>query len=497
VGRVTDQQVKRMHKEMNEHGRCGIAAMRSGLSPNTARKYRRSSRLPSELKGARTWKTHSDVFKEDWPDIEIRLKDAPELEARALFEHLMSCRPGVYEEGHLRTFQRRVKVWRALHGPDKEGFFPQIHRPGEAMQTDFTWGTKLEVTIMGQPFDHMLCHSVLPYSNWQWASVSLSESMLALRRSIPAALVQLGYVPQIHQTDNSTSATHHIEHGKRGFNDAYLELMGHFGMKPRTIGIGKSEQNGDVESLNGVLKRRLLQHLLLRGSRDFESVEAWETFVQNVCLAANAQRGKRLLEELAVMSPLVARPFSAFEELTVRVSQESTILVKRNLYSVPTRLIGERVQIRLWEMRLEARHSGQLVLEGERLQGVNRHRIDYRHIIDSLMRKTGAFERYRHREDLFPGLVWRSAFDVLQAGLGQRKGEVEYLRLLHLAAKTLEGEVGAALEVILEAGRLPDADLARELMGSEMAITIPELKQAEVDLGEYDFLTPGVLREAV
>jgi len=497
VGRVTDQQVKRMHKEMNEHGRCGIAAMRSGLSPNTARKYRRSSRLPSELKGARTWKTHSDVFKEDWPDIEIRLKDAPELEARALFEHLMSCRPGVYEEGHLRTFQRRVKVWRALHGPDKEVFFPQIHRPGEAMQTDFTWGTKLEVTIMGQPFDHMLCHSVLPYSNWQWASVSLSESMLALRRSIPAALVQLGYVPQIHQTDNSTSATHHIEHGKRGFNDAYLELMGHFGMKPRTIGIGKSEQNGDVESLNGVLKRRLLQHLLLRGSRDFESVEAWETFVQNVCLAANAQRGKRLLEELAVMSPLVARPFSAFEELTVRVSQESTILVKRNLYSVPTRLIGERVQIRLWEMRLEARHSGQLVLEGERLQGVNRHRIDYRHIIDSLMRKTGAFERYRHREDLFPGLVWRSAFDVLQAGLGQRKGEVEYLRLLHLAAKTLEGEVGAALEVILEAGRLPDADLARELMGSEMAITIPELKQAEVDLGEYDFLTPGVLREAV
>jgi len=390
-----------------------------------------------------------------------------------------------------------VKVWRALHGPDKEVFFPQIHRPGEAMQTDFTWGTKLEVTIMGQPFDHMLCHSVLPYSNWQWASVSLSESMLALRRSIPAALVQLGYVPQIHQTDNSTSATHRIEHGKRGFNDAYLELVGHFGMKPRTIGIGKSEQNGDAESLNGVLKRRLLQHLILRGSRDFESVEAWETFVQNVCSSANAHRGKRFLEELAVMSPLVARPFSAFEELTVRVSQESTILVKRNLYSVPTRLIGERVQIRLWEMRLEARHSGQLVLEGERLLGVNRHRIDYRHIIDSLMRKTGAFERYRHREDLFPGLVWRSAFDALQAGLGQRKGEVEYLRLLHLAAKTLEGEVGAALEVILEAGRLPDADLARELMGSEMVIRIPELKQAEVDLGEYDFLTPEVLREAI
>jgi len=470
--------------------------MRAGMSQNTGRKYRRLNRLPSELKEPRTWKTHRDIFEKDWPDIESRLQDAPELEARALFEHLMSNRPGVYEEGHLRTFQRRVKAWRALHGPDKEVFFPQVHRPGEAMQTDFTWVTELNVTILGQLFSHMLCHSVLPYSNWQWASVSLSESMLALRKGIPAALVQLGYVPAFHQTDNCTAATHRIDHGKRGFNDAYLELMGHFGMKPRTIGVGKSEQNGDVESLNGALKRRLLQHLLLRGSRDFESVAAWEIFVQNVCSSANAQRGKRFQEELAVMSPLVARPFCPFEELTVRVNQESTILVKTNRYSVPTRLIGERVQVRLWEMQMEVRHSGQLVLEGERLLGANRHRIDYRHIIDSLMRKTGAFARYRHREDLFPGLVWRSAFDALQAGLGDRKGEVEYLRLLHLAAKTLEGEVGAALEAILEAGQLPEVALVKDLMGAEMAITIPELKQATVNLGEYDILTPALM-EAV
>ena len=485
-----------MQKEMSEHVRCGIATMRAGMSQNTGRKYRRLSRLPSELKEPRTWKTHRDIFEKDWPDIESRLQDAPELEARALFEHLMSNRPGVYEEGHLRTFQRRVKVWRAIHGPDKEVFFPQVHRPGEAMQTDFTWVTELNVTILGQLFSHMLCHSVLPYSNWQWASVSLSESMLALRKGIPAALVQLGYVPAFHQTDNCTAATHRIDHGKRGFNDAYLELMGHFGMKPRTIGVGKSEQNGDVESLNGALKRRLLQHLLLRGSRDFESVAAWEIFVQNVCSSANAQRGKRFQEELAVMSPLVARPFCPFEELTVRVNQESTILVKTNRYSVPTRLIGERVQVRLWEMQMEVRHSGQLVLEGERLLGANRHRIDYRHIIDSLMRKAGAFARYRHREDLFPGLVWRSALDALQAGLGDRKGEVEYLRLLHLSAKTLEGEVGAALEAILEAGKLPEVALVKDLMGAEMAITIPELKQATVNLGDYDFLTPALM-EAV
>lgn len=497
VGRITDQQVRRMQKELAKHGRIGLADMRAGISPNTGRKYRRVGRLPSELKGPRTWRTHPDSFKEDWAEIEVRLQDAPELEARALFEDLMSRRPGRYEEGQLRSFQRRVKVWRAHHGADKEVFFPQIHRAGEAMQTDFTWATELGVTILGQPFAHMLCHSVLPYSNWQWATVCQSESMLALRRGIPAVMVQMGCTPEWHQTDNSTSATHTLADGKRGFNEAYAELMRHFGMKPRTIGIGKSEQNGDVESANGALKRRLKQHLLIRTSREFASIEAWEAYVQAVCRAANAGRQTRFNEELAAMRPLACAPFKEFEELIVRVSQESTILVRKNLYSVPSRLIGERLQVRLSEMRMEARHAGRVVLETDRLIGESRHRIDYRHIIGSLMRKPGAFERYRHREDLFPGLTWRKAFDALQIGLGNRKGEVEYLRLLHLAANTLESEVHAALEVILEAGRLPEAALVKELLASDKPVQIPELMVPNVDLSEYDVFTKELLREAV
>jgi transposase InsO family protein len=437
------------------------------------------------------------VFEQDWPDIEVRLQDAPELEARALFENLMTSKPDVYKENHLRTFQRRVKVWRALHGPDKEVFFPQIHRAGEAMQTDFTWTTELGVTILGVPFVHMLCHTVLPYSNWEWATVCQSESMLALRRGIPAALVQMGCVPEWHQTDNSTSATHTLADGKRGFNDAYVELMKHYEMKPRTIGIGKSEQNGDVESLNGVLKRRLKQHLLLRGSRGFASVEAWECFVQDVCRSANARRQEKFAEDLAAMRPLAAAPFKDFDELTVKVSQESTILVRRNLYSVPSRLIGERLHVRLSEMRMEVRHAGIIVLETDRVIGESRHRIDYRHIIGPLMRKTGAFERYRHREDLFPGLTWRMAYDALQKGLGNRKGEVEYLRLLHLSAHTLESEVHAALEVILEAGRLQEATLVKDLMGCEKPVKIPDLLVPNVDLSEYDVFTKELMGVAV
>lgn len=497
MGRVTDQQVGRMRKELTKHGRIELAAMRSGMCANTARKYRLLGRVPSELKARRGWRTRVDPFEQDWAEIEAKLLDAPELEARALFEDLMERKPGRYQEGQLRTFQRRVKIWRAHHGPDKEVFFPQAHRPGEAMQTDFTWATELGVTIQGQPFPHLLCHMVLPYSNWEWATVCQSESMLALRRGIPAALVQMGCVPSFHQTDNSSAATHDLADGKRGFNPVYAELMEHYTMKPRTIGIGKSEQNGDVESLNGVLKRRLKQHLLLRGSRDFESVEAWETFVQGVCRSANARRMERFGEEVVVMRPLSAAPFLEFEELTARVSQESTILARKNRYSMPTRLIGELVKVRLYEMRLEVRHAGRLVLETERLIGEGRHRIDYRHIIGSLMRKPGAFERYRHREDLFPGLIWRQAFDALQVGLGNRKGEVEYLRLLHLSARTLESEVQTALEAILEAGRLPEAALVKDLMDCEKPVQIPELKAPEVNLGEYDMFSPELMKEAV
>ncbi|MCX6546998.1 MAG: hypothetical protein NTW40_02985 [Acidobacteria bacterium] len=177
------------------------------------------------MRQPRSWRTRLDPFEEDWSAIELRLLDAPELEGRILFEDLMLRRPGVYQEGQLRTFQRRVKVWRAHHGPDKEVFFPQDHRPGEALQTDFTWATELEITIDGISFPHMLCHVVLPYSNWGWITVCQSESMLALRRGVPAALVQLGRVPQFHQTDNSTAATHQVTaavealgHGKRDFN---------------------------------------------------------------------------------------------------------------------------------------------------------------------------------------------------------------------------------------------------------------------------------------
>jgi hypothetical protein len=477
-------------EEIQKHGGIGLAAMRAGMDRKTARKYVRAGQLPSELRKPHTWRTREDPFAEDWPALAAMLEEAPELEARTLFEHVADKRPGTYDPGQLRTLQRRVREWRAQRGPEREIFFPQAHRPGEALQTDFTHALVLGVTIGGEPFEHQLCHSVLPFSNWEWATVCHSESMAALRRGVQSTLFRLGRVPTFHQTDNSTAATHDLRTGKRGFNEEYLAVMGHFGLTPRTIGIGEKEQNGDIEASHGVLKRRLAQHLLLRGSRDFESSEGYERWLWEKMEAANRLRQSKLVEELAVMRPLLVSRLPEYREESVVVTSWSTVRVRRNTYSVPSRLIGETVRAHVYEQRLEVYHGGVLQLEMERLRGVSGHRINYRHVIWSLVQKPGAFARYRYREDLFPSLTFRRAYDALTERLDARKADLEYLRILHLAASTMEADVEQALTHLLDAGEELGADAIKRAVAPP-TIEVPVVAMPAVDLTSYDRLLAG------
>lgn len=478
-------------EEMKKHGNLGLAAARAGMDRGTAAKYRNAKKLPSEMKTPRTWRTRDDPFEEVWTEMASMLEDAPELEAKTLFEWLVAnAAAGTYEPGQVRTLQRRVRQWRATEGPDKEVFFSQIHKPGEAMQTDFTWGTELEVTIAGVPFKHLLCHPVLPYSNWEWVTVCVSESIAAIRRGIQEALFELGKVPEWQQTDNSTAATHDLPEGKRGFNEEYEDFVKHFGMKARTIEVGKSNQNGDVEALNGALKRRLKQHLLMRGSRDFESVEAYERWLQGVVTSANELRRTRVAEELQAMRPLVVERLKEFTEEDVLVTGWSTIRVKHNTYSVPSRLIGEWVRVHVYDDRLEVRYGDKPQLTVGRLLGRFGHCINYRHIIWSLVQKPWAFAHYRYREELFPTLVFRKAYDALTERHTGRKADLEYLRILHLAASTMESDVERVLERLLAAGTLESADQVKATVSPERA-AVPTLEVQAVDLHEYDALLSG------
>jgi len=485
---TTDAQVRKLMEELSKGRTVEQASARASMHRNTGGKYRRLKKLPSELQPPRTWRTREDPFAEDWPAIVARLADAPELEARALFEDLMDRKPGCYEPGQLRTFQRHVRRWRAQEGPPKEVFFSQAHRPGEGMQTDFTSADELGITIAGEPFPHQLCHSVLPYSNWESAATARSESLLAIRRGVQKAIFRLGRVPEFHQTDNSTAATHDLRTGKRGFNEEYLALMRHLGMKPRTTEIGEKEQNGDVEALHGVLKRRLEQYLLLRGSRDFETIEAYESWRDQAIEKANAMRATKLRDELAVMRPVQVGVLAEYRELRVPVTSWSTIRVLYNAYSVPSRLIGESVVVRIHEYRIEVFFAGERQLETERLLGRNGRRINYRHFIWSLVRKPGGFARYRYREDLFPTLAFRRTYDALVDRLGGGiKSDVEYLRILHLAAATMEADVEAALTLLLDAGTTPTADAVKAVVDPAKP-TVPEMEAPHVDLTSYDAL---------
>ena len=491
---ATDAQVRIIVRERRKGRTQEQAAASANLrSRKTVAKYENIGQLPSALREPRLYRTRPDPFAEDWPTVEEMLFAAPELEAKALFEWLCEQRLGHYQEGQLRTFQRRVADWRALHS-DQVAILEQVHRPGEVMQTDGTWLTDLGVSIQGVAFKHLLVHSVLCYSNWEWGRVTQSESLVALQLGLQSALVKLGHVPKFHQTDNSSAATRLLgaeeqdeADGRRGYTAGYLQLLEYYGLEARTTHVNSPHENGDVESLHGGLKRAVKQHLLLRGSRDFDSIEEYENFVGNIMDKRNQRRQERLAEELAVTKPLTKTPLVMWSEKKVPVSKGGLIRVLKNNYSLPTSLIGHKVTVRIHEWHLEVYYGSKLIQTLPRLAGENRHHINYRHLIDSLLRKPGGFRDYRYRDDLFPSLVFRRAWEQLNRWQSPRKADLTYLRILHLAARTLESEVACALGLLLDTAEAWDETNVEQLIKLDK-LPVPEVSRGEVSLQLYDQL---------
>lgn len=280
-----------------------MSAIKAGMSRTTARNYLRQEDVMEQRQVPHTWRTREDPLEAVWPQALEMSRQAPELEAKALFEHLAQCHPGGIKDGLLRTFQRRVRSWRLAEGPEKEVFFTQDHKPGEVLAVDWTDMGGPGIMIEGKVLVHKLFHAVLPYSNWEWAVRAYSESALSLRGGLKATLGRLGRVPRQLLTDHSSTATHQLKRdgAERGFNEEYPGICAHYGIEPRTINVGRPQENGDCESANGHLKRRIRQHLLLRGSRDFSSEEEHDRFLIGVLESANRLRTKRLGGELAAM----------------------------------------------------------------------------------------------------------------------------------------------------------------------------------------------------
>lgn len=473
------------------------AAVRANLgSRETVARYERLGRLPSELKQPRTYRTRPDPFAADWPAIAALLERAPELEAKTIFEWLGEQHPGKYAAGQLRTLQRRLVLWRVEHG-NPTLILEQIHHPGEVLQTDGVWLSHLGVTLAGAPFPHLVIHSVLPYSNWEWGRVAQSESLLALRLGLQSALLQLGHIPRIHQTDNTTAATHRLgvadrgqQRDDRGYNAEYLGVLNHFGIEPRTIHLGNPNENGDVESANGTLQRALEQHLLLRGSRDFAGLPEYEAFLHRIFTQRNAARQARLAEEVAVMRPLRVGALPEYREIEVRVSAAGLVRVLAHGYSVPSGLKGKLVTARVGEWQIEVWYGGRCWETLPRLTQRDAHHIQYRHVIDTLLRKPGGFREYRYRDDLFPTATFRQAWEALGGRLSPRRADLAYLRLLKLAAQTLETDVEQVLQELLAHNDVWDDRTVADRLRPTRPV-VPAQTCGTVDLSAYDQLLQG------
>jgi len=483
---VTDNQIRRLLM-LNQENSVAIAAAKSGMCENTARKYINSGKLPSQSMAERNWKTRKDPFEDVFPEVEQMLKINSGLETKTIFDYLQRKYEGGFQDGQLRTLQRKVKNWKALEGPTKEVFFPQKHYPGQLAQSDFTHMSSLGITISGQPFDHLLYHFVLTYSNWESITICFSESYESLSEGLQNALWELGKIPVAHRTDCLSAAVNDTV-----FTNRYTALLKHYGIKGEKTNPASPNENGDVEQSHYRLKKALDQALMLRGSYDFQSREEYQLFLKDLVKQLNSGRKDRFLEELEVMKKLPIKRLDDCTRLEIRVTPSSTIRVANNVYSVDSRLIKEKVNVRLYAEYLELWYNQKLIDTIPRIRGTNKHLIQYRHLIDSLIRKPGAFHNYRYRSDLFPTSRFRIAYDELKI-LKPTKADKEYLLILSLAAKDSEEKVDAALRILIEQEKTISLEAIKEIVKSNQPVTkITEIKIAKVDLQEYDYLLEAV-----
>ena len=414
-----------------------------------------------------------------------------------LWDYLDEQYPEHYPERLLRTLQRRVKHWQATQGPDKDVIFRQSVPAGHQGLSDFTH-PNTAITIGGQPFTHLLYQFRLAYSGWRSVHIIQGgESYSALADGLQNALHQLGGVPQEHRTD-SLSAAYVNTVQKQRLTDDYEALCQHYGMRPTTNNLGVSHENGAIEAPHGSLKRRIEQAIKLRGSADFSSLRAYRDFVDRLVAKLNKRCKGRLAEEQQVLMVLPRHRFVDYTELTAKVTTSSTLSVKRVLYTVPSRLIGENIRVHLYHDRLECFVGQTCVITLPRVYPTTptgrARRIDYRHIIHALAAKPQAFRFSQFRDDLLPSAHYRRLWTQAEQQFTPQDACKWMVAVLRFAADyDCEGSLASELIRQTEYGPLPSLKSlqARYLQHTEP----PAIPVRQHQVADYDQLLTGQWKE--
>ena len=497
---ITRQQARIYMDERNNEQSQKVAAAKAGISERTARRVEQEGQ---KRRPPRQWRTRTDPFEGVWDEIAARLGGAPDLQALTLLEWLQERYPGKYPDKLLRTLQRRVKAWRLEHGPDKEVMFPQRHAPGELGLSDFTLLKQTTITIAGEPLVHRLYHFRLAYSGWCHARVVLGgESYTALAEGLSEALEHLGGVPAEHRTDSLSAAYRNLDAAAQSDITArYQALCTHYGLQASRNNPGRGHENGAIESPHGHLKRRLRERLKLRGNHDFADLTAYRCFIDEVVVGINRRNAKAIAAEHPSLRPLPCRRGQDYTEAVVRVTSSSTFAYAKVLYSVPARLIGERLRLRAYDDRLVLFHGGRELLTLQRLHsgpGESRRRnIDYRHVIDWLARKPRALARLAFRDDLLPDDHWRAIYQRLRDTESLEAACKRVVGALKLAAaEDRAAAIGQDWLAALERGESPSLTELQARYGPPAGQTaVPSVRGLQHTLADYDqLLQVGVSR---
>jgi len=488
--KITDHQVHKYKQHRNTLTQVASAA-KAGISERSARRIDDAQTLPSQ-QPERAWRTRQDPLTAVW-DTEVvpLLQTDASLNAVTLLEELQRRHPGRYGTDVLRTLQRRVRQWRALHGAEREVYFAQEHPPGRLGLSDFTFCDELGVQIDGAAFPHRLYQFALAHSGWRHAEVVIGgESFIALSTGLQSALWRLGGVPEEHRTDSLSAAFNNLAE-QETLTRRYDDLCRHYGMRGSRCNPGQSNENGSIESRHDSLKTALDQALRLRGSRAFDDQAGYDKFVDLIVQRFNARVAKPLAVERPMLKSLPARRTAQYEELPARVSKYAIFTVKGAQYSAPSQLIGHRLMVRQYAQHIECWLGGQCVLKRPRATPGDGQRhardIDYRHLVAALKRKPGAFARWVMRDAAFPRAVYRQTWERLAAARPEREACKTMVGLLALAADGHEAQLAGELEQLIELDQLPDLLALAQLLAPP-ATEVPDVVVKLPALAGYDEL---------
>ena len=491
---ITDQQ-RRLYMSYRQGETQERAAARAGISDRTGRRIERGE--CGKQRPPRDWRTRQDPLSDVWdPEILPLLSNQPSLKAVTLLELLESRYPEVDWRRRRRTLERRIRQWRATAGPDQVVTFPQEHPPGQMGLSDFTDMGELGVTIAGELLSHRLYHFVLAYSHWEHVEVVLGgESYVALAEGLQNALWMLGGVPQTHRTDSLSAAYRNLDKStKEDLTERYHDLCRDYSMTPTRNNRGEGHENGSVESSHRHFKEAVDQALLLRGSRDFDDIASYRQFVAELAGQRNARRREALNVEIPFLRSLPEQRSDDFEEVLVRVTSSSGFSLRKVFYTVPSRLIGHRLKVRLFDDRLQCYAGRECVvtLTRGRPGGPTRwaHVVDYRHVVHSLKCKPMALANLRYRDALLPSAVWRQTWETLIAQRDLRSACLTMVGLLTLAhEQTCERRLSERLAQLLEAGQLPDLEVLRHTF-TPAPEPVPSIVVRIPPVSTYDHLLP-------